>query len=69
MDESDNHDGADMVRELTHEEGVALFDRVARQRLGMSGNEFIQAWETGFFDDNPDRPEVMYVAMFLPLAR
>jgi hypothetical protein len=57
------------IRELTREEGIALLDREARRRLHMSGEEFIRAWEAGEFDDDPDRPEVMYVAMLLPFAR
>jgi hypothetical protein len=35
----------------------------------MSGNEFVQAWRSGAFDNDADRPEVMRVAMLLPLAR
>jgi hypothetical protein len=57
------------VRELTPDEGRALLDQAARQYLAMSADEFIQAWEAGQFDDDPDRPDVMYVAMLLPLAR
>jgi hypothetical protein len=57
------------VRELTREEGMELLDRAARQRLQMSGEEFIRAWEAGKFDDDPDRPDVMYVAMLLPFTR
>lgn len=56
------------IRELSPEEGQALFDRQARRYVGMSGDEFRRAWESGVFDDDPDRPEVMRVAMLLPLA-
>ncbi|MCX6023622.1 MAG: hypothetical protein NTZ05_18185 [Chloroflexi bacterium] len=56
-------------RELTHEEGAALFDQRARQWLGMSGDEFVRAWDAGRFDDNADRTEVMHVAMLLPLVK
>lgn len=48
---------------LTREESRALFDRVARRDLNMSGEEFLRAWDAGEFDDNPDRPEVIRVAM------
>jgi hypothetical protein len=57
------------IRELTHEEGRALLEREARRYLGMSANEFIQAWESGKFADHPDRSDVMYVALLLPFAQ
>jgi DNA-directed RNA polymerase specialized sigma subunit len=57
------------IRELTQEEGRALLDREACRVLGMSAEEFIQAWEAGKFDDDPDHPDVMYVAMLLPFAQ
>ena len=46
-----------------------LFDRAARRYLGMSGQDFITAWESGTFDANPDQSDVMYVAMLLPLVQ
>ena len=55
--------------DLTEEEAYALFDREARRYLGMSGQEFIAAWESGKFDKNPDQSDVMYVAMLLPLVQ
>jgi hypothetical protein len=57
------------IRELTPEEGLALLDQAARRYLNMSADEFIHAWEAGEFDDDPDRPDVMYVAMLLPFAQ
>jgi hypothetical protein len=56
------------IRELTSEEWMAFVDREARRYLHMSAEEFIRAWEAGEFDDDPDRPDVMYVAMLLPRA-
>ena len=55
--------------DLTQEEAYALLDREARNSLNMSAKEFIDAWEAGKFDADPDRSEVMYVAMLLPLAQ
>jgi hypothetical protein len=55
--------------DLTEEQAAALFDREARRYLGMSGQEFIAAWESGKFDDDPDQPDVMYLAMLLPLVQ
>jgi hypothetical protein len=57
------------VREVSAEDGPALLDRAARHYLGMSGDEFVAAWEAGSFDDDPDRPQVVAVAMLLPFAR
>lgn len=57
------------IRELSPDEGRALFDREARRVLNMSGDEFIAAWDAGRYDENPDQPDVMYLAMLLPFAR
>jgi hypothetical protein len=57
------------IRELTREEGLALLDREAQRYLHMSAEQFIKAWEAGEFDEDPDRPDVMYVAMLLPFAK
>jgi hypothetical protein len=62
--ESDVH-----VQEVTPEEGRAIVDRAVRRYLHMSGEQFLKAWDAGAFDDDPDRPEVMSVAMLLPFAR
>ena len=56
------------VQFLTREEGWQILDEQARRSLGMSAEEFVRAWNAGEIDD-PDRPEVMHVAMLLPLAR
>lgn len=63
------HSTNGQIRELTREEGLALLDREARRYLQMSAEEFIRAWEAGEFDDDPDRPNVMYLAMLLPFAQ
>jgi len=54
--------------DLAEEQAYALLDREAHRYLGMSAKEFIAAWGAGQFDD-PDRPDVMYVAMLLPLVQ
>ena len=56
------------VRELTREEGRALFDRTAREFLGISGDEFLRRWDAGEIK-NPDTPEVMPVFMSMPFVR
>ena len=57
------------VRELSQEKALALLDGEAQRYLHMSAEAFIRAWKAGEFDDDPDRPDVMYVAMLLPLAQ
>jgi hypothetical protein len=55
------------VRELSVEDGKRLLDEQARRYLGISGEEFARRWSTGEID--PDgQPDVMRVAMLLPLA-
>jgi len=56
-------------QELSREEGRALLDRQARYFLGISGDEFVRAWDAGEFDDDPDRPEVMNVVMLIGFAK
>lgn len=57
------------VRDLTDEEGRALFDNAARFYLGISGEDFIERWDSGYYDEDPDHPDVVDVAMLLPFAR
>lgn len=56
------------VRVLTPEQGRELFDRQARRRLGMSGEEFIRAWDAGEFGERDDS-DLMGLVMMLPFAR
>jgi hypothetical protein len=44
------------IQDLTDEEGRALFDNAARFYLGISGEEFIERWDSGYYDEDPDRP-------------
>jgi hypothetical protein len=57
------------VEELDRDGGRALLDEAARHYLGVSGEEFMRAWDAGEYDSDPDRPEVMRVAMLLPFGR
>ena len=56
------------VIELTREEGIAMFNRQARERLGMSGEEFLRKWEAGEIED-PDRNDVMMMVMMIPFTK
>jgi hypothetical protein len=68
----DEHDPEDFhgvtYQELSREEGRALFEQRAQEWLGMSGEEFIRRWESGGIDD-PDRTDVIMLAIMIPLAR
>ena len=45
-----------------------MLDAAARHYLQMSGPEFVQAWNEGRFEPDPDaHPAVMRVAALLPL--
>lgn len=57
------------VRIITAAEGKKLFNRQAKRYLNMSGKKFIAKWDSGGFNGTSERPEVMSVAMLLPLAR
>jgi hypothetical protein len=57
------------VRDLTEEEDRALFDNAARFYLGISGEEFVERWDSGYYDEDPDHPDVVDVVMLLPFAR
>ncbi len=45
------------IQWLTDEEANAMFDREARQVMGMSGEEFLRRYDAGEFDDMPDDSE------------
>ncbi len=57
------------VEELDRDGGRVLLDEAARHYLRVSGEEFMRAWDAGEYDSDPDRPEVMRVAMLLPFGR
>ncbi len=58
-----------LIKELTLEEGWELLDKQARKYLNMSGKEFVKKWEAGDFDEDPDQPELMRLAMLLPFVK
>lgn len=60
---------AETIKELSLKEGQKVLDKQARRYLNMSGAEFIRKWEAGEFGEDPDRPEIIHVAMLLPLVR
>jgi hypothetical protein len=55
---------------VSEQEGFTLLDAQAQARLGISGDEFLRRWDAGEYDGpENDRPEVVKVAMLIPLAR
>ncbi|MEV6299570.1 hypothetical protein AB0M02_09215 [Actinoplanes sp. NPDC051861] len=56
------------VRELSREEGVALFDKTTRKLLGISGAEFLVRWDRGDYEESDDMA-ITKVAMLIPFAR
>jgi len=54
---------------LTPSRGRDLLDRRARAELKMSGEQFVRYWKAGKFARRACSPEVMRVAMLLPLAK
>lgn len=57
---------------LTDEQSHALFDRVARETLGKSGEEFVRRYDAGECDDivdDTDHPGVMRMVALLSFGR
>ena len=52
---------------LTRRRGAQILDRQARKYLGMGGDEFVRRYRAGEIEE-PDRSEVVRVAMLIPLA-
>ena len=66
--EQATHHADGYVRELSDEQSWELFDGAARHYLDISGEEFLERWESGYYED-PDQPGIMSVVMLLPFAR
>ena len=52
---------------VSREEGVQLLDELAREYLGMSGEEFVRRYRADEIED-PDRTDVIRVAMAIRFA-
>ncbi len=60
----------DVVEAVSAEEARTAFERAAQHYLGVSGAEFLRAWDAGEYGPDPDtRPGVMELALLLPWAR
>ena len=62
------HDTETEVVEVSHTDGAKMLDKAARQKLNISGEEFLARWDRGFYEDADD-PSVTEVAMLIPFAR
>ena len=61
-------------RILPPDEAHAFFDGVARQIVGMSGDEFIAKWDAGDYadlplDETPEGREIIHLALLIPFGR
>jgi hypothetical protein len=57
---------------VSPEEGRRMFDEVARQWTGLSGEEFIRRWEAGEYADmveSEDNRHVVELVLMIPFAR
>jgi hypothetical protein len=70
MSETKQHDEIDRiegVKYVSRAEACRILDRQARKYHGMSGEEFVRKWRAGEIED-PDRSDVLRVAMLIPLT-
>lgn len=58
----------DRVRELTAEEGYALFSRRCHDTLGVTADVFLAAHDADEYPREWDRTDVLYIEMLLPFA-
>jgi len=65
------------VIEVSPRRGRKLFDRACRKRLGISGAEFLERYDAGYYDDGPGYfdpdghmgSQVAHLVMLIPFAR
>ena len=54
------------LHEMSAEEAFDVFDKASRMLLKMSGSEFLEKWNGGYFSPDPDSiPGVMEVASLM----
>jgi hypothetical protein len=55
--------------EVTYDEWMAMFDEAVRERLGISGDEFIERWNAGEYAEIADKAghrHLMGLALLIP---
>ena len=58
--------------EVSYDEWMAMFDDAVRERLGISGDEFIKRWNAGEYAEIADKAgyrHLMGLAMLIPIDR
>ena len=58
-------DAAAFSQEVSGEEASAILDRQARRYLGISGEEFLRRWNSGYWTHPDQVPGVIRVSMLL----
>lgn len=53
---------------LSDQEARDLFDARARFHMRVSGDTFLERWRQGEYDERREDPDVIAVAMLLPLV-
>lgn len=56
-------------RGIRAKESMEALDQLARKTLNMSGAEFIHAWESGEFEDQPETPELIVLKLLIRHTR
>jgi len=69
VDDIDDDTEIDVGHEMTRDEAREFFDGQAQAWLGMSGEEFMRAWDAGEISNEPERTEVTAVALLLGFGR
>jgi len=57
---------SDSLYKMSPAEVVSVFDAAARKLLGISGDEFIERWKNGYWEDPDSESWVMEVASLMP---
>ena len=57
----------DGIHYLAPKEARELFDSLARRTCGMSGRDFVRAWNEGRFQEDDERPEIAELAVLMPM--
>lgn len=55
------------INYLAPKEARELFDSLAQGSCGMSGGDFVRAWNEGRFQEADERPEIAELAVLMPL--
>jgi hypothetical protein len=57
------------VNVLSREEGLRILDEKAQHYLGISGEEFVRRWDSGYYANSQEQSDLVRLVMLLPLVR